>query len=77
MLLRSRGELHAFQEFCTHRYGPLSEGTVDGANIVCPWHRSCFETRTGKVTGGPAEVELKTYPVRERDGRIWVGGISG
>ena len=76
VLLRLRGELHAFQEFCTHRYGPLSEGTVDGAHIVCPWHRSCFETRTGKVTSGPAKVELKTYPVRERDGRIWVGGIS-
>ncbi len=77
VLLRLRGELHAFQEFCTHRYGPLSEGQLDGANIMCPWHRSCFEVRTGKVVNGPAKVDLKTYPVREEVGQIWVGGISG
>ena len=77
VLLRLRGELHAFQEFCTHRYGPLSEGKIDGANIMCPWHRSCFEVRTGKVVSGPAKVDLKTYPTREEDGRIWVGISSG
>jgi uncharacterized membrane protein/nitrite reductase/ring-hydroxylating ferredoxin subunit len=67
------GRLYAFQEFCTHRYGPLSEGALKGAEIECPWHRSCFDIRSGRVTQGPAKVDLKTYPVKMVDGKISVG----
>ena len=63
----------AFQEFCTHRFGPLSEGTFHGFNVQCPWHKSCFDVRTGKVTSGPAKVDLKTFRVETRDGKICVG----
>jgi nitrite reductase/ring-hydroxylating ferredoxin subunit len=65
--------LFAFQEFCTHRFGPLSEGTFDGFNVQCPWHKSCFDVRTGKVTNGPAKIDLKTFRVETRDGKICVG----
>lgn len=71
-LTRAEGQLHAFQEFCPHRYGPLSEGEVVGCEIVCPWHRSRFDVRTGEVTQGPAKVGLRTFGVQVRDGRIWV-----
>ena len=67
------GQLYAFQEFCTHRYGPLSEGALNGAEIECPWHRSCFDVRTGKVTQGPAKMDLKTYPVKIIGAKITVG----
>jgi nitrite reductase/ring-hydroxylating ferredoxin subunit/uncharacterized membrane protein len=67
------GDVYAVQEYCTHRCAPLSEGAVEGGNLRCPWHRSCFELRTGNVAEGPAKVELRTYPVREEDGRVWVG----
>jgi nitrite reductase/ring-hydroxylating ferredoxin subunit/uncharacterized membrane protein len=63
----------AFQEFCTHRFGPLSEGTFHGFDVQCPWHKSCFDMRTGKVTNGPAKVDLKTFRVETRDGKICVG----
>jgi nitrite reductase/ring-hydroxylating ferredoxin subunit len=65
-------ELFAFQEFCTHRFGPLSEGAFDGFNLQCPWHNSCFDVRTGKVTNGPAKVDLKTFKMETRDGKIGV-----
>lgn len=65
-------ELYAFQEFCTHRFGPLSEGHFHNHEIMCPWHRSCFDVRTGKVTQGPAKVDLKTYQVMVQDGQICV-----
>lgn len=65
--------IFAFQEFCTHRFGPLSEGTFDGFNIQCPWHNSCFDVRTGKVSQGPAKVDLKTFRVEVRDGRTCIG----
>jgi len=65
-------QLFAFQEFCTHRYGPLSEGKFEGFNVQCPWHNSCFDVRSGKVTNGPAKVDLKTFKVETRDGKVGV-----
>jgi len=63
---------YAFQEFCTHRFGPLSEGTFDGVTVMCPWHRSCFNVRDGKVEKGPAKEPLKTFETKVDEGRILV-----
>lgn len=71
-IARTEGRLHGFQEFCTHRYGPLSEGQVKGCEVICPWHRSAFDIRTGKVTSGPAKIDLRTFRVESREGKIWL-----
>lgn len=76
-IARVEGALHAFQEFCTHRYGPLSEGVLRGCEVQCPWHNSRFDVRTGKVTHGPAKVELRTFRVASREGKIWVWPLEG
>ena len=68
----SSGAVCAFQEFCPHRFGPLSEGCIEGDEIVCPWHQSRFAMRTGRVVRGPAKVDLRTLRAEERDGRIWL-----
>ncbi len=70
------GECFAFQEFCTHRFGPLSEGALLDGEIECPWHRSRFNMRTGKVTQGPAKIDLKTFDVAQRDGKILVSTVE-
>jgi 3-phenylpropionate/trans-cinnamate dioxygenase ferredoxin subunit len=44
--------------------------------VQCPWHNSCFDVRTGKVTNGPAKVDLKTYTIETRDGKICVKAQS-
>jgi nitrite reductase/ring-hydroxylating ferredoxin subunit/uncharacterized membrane protein len=69
---RIDGQAYAFQEFCTHRFGPLSEGCFKGHEVQCPWHQSCFDMRTGKVTSGPAKEAIHTFPVHVRDGQIYV-----
>ncbi|HVU36085.1 MAG TPA: DUF2231 domain-containing protein [Opitutaceae bacterium] len=69
---RLKGAVYAFQEFCPHRYGPLSEGTFSGCEVTCPWHGSRFDVRTGKVTAGPAKIDLRTLPAEIRDGQIWI-----
>lgn len=71
-LVRINGEVYAFQEFCTHRFGPLSEGSFQGHEVMCPWHRSCFDVRNGKVTQGPATLNLKIYDVSIWDDQIYV-----
>ena len=70
VIVRLSGQVYAFQEFCTHRFAPLSEGAFAGGRVTCPWHRSCFDVRTGKAVDGPAKVDLKTYRAREERGRI-------
>lgn len=72
-IVRRGGEVYAFQEFCTHRYGPLSEGKLYDHQIECPWHRSCFDIRTGRVVEGPAKVDLKTYSATIHAGKILIG----
>jgi len=71
-IAKQGGEVYAFQEFCTHRYGPLSDGKLQDHQVECPWHRSCFDIRTGRVVEGPAKVDLKTYSVTIRSGKIFI-----
>lgn len=71
-LVERAGQVYAFQEFCTHRYGPLSEGALYDHQVECPWHRSCFDIRSGEVTQGPAKVALRTFPARVEQGRVLV-----
>lgn len=71
-LARHGGKVYAVQEYCTHRYGPLSEGEIADCQVTCPWHNSRFDLRTGKVTHGPAKVDLKTFRCEEHDAQIWL-----
>lgn len=73
VLAKLEGSFFAFQEFCTHRFGPLSEGSFCNEEVQCPWHGSRFDIRTGRVTQGPAKVGLKTYPVQIRDDKVCIG----
>jgi nitrite reductase/ring-hydroxylating ferredoxin subunit len=57
------GSFCATQAKCTHRQGPLNEGTLDGSTVTCPWHGSQFDVCTGAVLRGPAGAPLKTYRV--------------
>jgi uncharacterized protein YbjT (DUF2867 family)/nitrite reductase/ring-hydroxylating ferredoxin subunit len=57
------GGFCATQAMCTHRQGPLSEGTLDGTTVTCPLHGAQFNVWTGAVLRGPAKDPLKTYRV--------------
>ncbi len=64
------GTCHALDDTCTHRGGPLSEGTVDGDVVTCPWHGARFCVRDGHAQGPPAPGNVTAYPVRVTDGSI-------
>jgi nitrite reductase/ring-hydroxylating ferredoxin subunit len=57
------GVFYATQDECSHAYGPLSEGELEGEIVTCTWHFSCFNVKDGSVTCGPADEPLKTYKV--------------
>jgi len=71
-VFRVDGGFCATQAACTHRQGPLNEGTLDGSTVTCPWHGSQFNVCTGAVVRGPATDPLKTYAVTVADdvGRV-------
>jgi uncharacterized membrane protein/nitrite reductase/ring-hydroxylating ferredoxin subunit len=73
VIARVHGEFCAFQEFCTHRFGPLSEGSFTDGEVQCPWHRSCFNVRTGSVVKGPAKEPIKTWPTRVEGETLLLG----
>jgi nitrite reductase/ring-hydroxylating ferredoxin subunit len=55
------GEFFCIDDVCTHGMAFLSDGEVDGTDIVCPWHEGTFDIKTGKATGAPCTIPLKTY----------------
>ena len=39
---------------CRHQLADLSEGSVDADGcLVCPWHQSRYDVRTGEMVEGP------------------------
>ncbi len=63
-LISLSGEIYAIDDECPHEGGPLSEGTISGEEIECPWHTSHFNIKTGRVTMDPATKDVATYKVR-------------
>jgi nitrite reductase/ring-hydroxylating ferredoxin subunit/uncharacterized membrane protein len=53
----------AFQDRCTHKGGPLSDGVLICGTVQCPWHGSQFDVCTGAVKSGPAERPITIYPI--------------
>ena len=44
----------AVSRMCRHQLADLSEGTVDSDGcLVCPWHQSRYDVRTGEMVEGP------------------------
>lgn len=63
------GEVFATQPNCPHKQGPLADGLLGGAAVVCPLHDRVFDLRTGQEMN--ADCALRTYPVRlAKDGVI-------
>ena len=48
------GELFAVSRRCRHQLADLADGSIgaDGC-LVCPWHQSRYDVRTGEMVEGP------------------------
>lgn len=63
---------YAIADTCTHEDYSLSEGDLWEMSVECPRHGSRFDVRTGKVTGLPAVIPAKTYPVTIENDEIYL-----
>ncbi|SFB38278.1 naphthalene 1,2-dioxygenase system ferredoxin subunit [Collimonas sp. OK607] len=66
------GEVFATDNICTHGHARLSDGFLDGCEIECPLHQGKFDIRNGKALCEPVNEDIRSYPVKIQDGRVFV-----
>ncbi len=71
-VFRTGADLYAVDDTCTHQDASLTDGYLEGCFVECPLHASTFDLRTGRPTGPPAKVALRTHLVMEQDEMIFL-----
>jgi nitrite reductase/ring-hydroxylating ferredoxin subunit len=66
------GEFYVTDDTCTHGFGSLSAGIIDGNIVECPWHGGTFDIRSGTPVDYPCTVPLNTYRTVVKDGGVWI-----
>ena len=65
--------LYATPDLCTHGEASLSEeGILTRKTVECPWHFGTFDVTSGKPTGMPCTVALKTFAVKIIEESVYV-----
>ena len=77
LLANVEGTIYACDNVCTHAFGPLAEGDLDGKQVECPLHGSVFDVTTGDVIDPPADENLRVFQVRIEGQDILVGPSIG
>ena len=66
------GEYFVCDDTCSHGQASLSEGTIEGDRIECPWHNGQFCIRTGAALTAPAVAPIAVYPVTLKEGMVFI-----
>ena len=63
----------AVMNHCPHKGGPLADGIVSGAAVVCPLHAWKFNLENGRgVNGASAASCAETFRTRVEGGVVWL-----
>lgn len=71
LVIRVGSEFHVIEDVCSHDGQPLTTGSVQGCEIVCPRHSARFDLRTGKAMCMPATEPIRIFRTEIRDGAVW------
>ncbi len=72
-VIRLGGAFYTIDGVCTHEGGPLGEGSLDGEELVCPWHEGRFDVKTGAANPETDWVtDVKSYKTKAEGGHIWI-----
>jgi 3-phenylpropionate/trans-cinnamate dioxygenase ferredoxin component len=72
VVVRCGSDLYAVEDRCTHDGESFSGAEVENCELICPRHGSHFSLQSGEALTPPAYEPLRTYAVREQDGRILI-----
>jgi 3-phenylpropionate/trans-cinnamate dioxygenase ferredoxin subunit len=67
------GDLYAVEDRCTHDDNPISDGPVEGLEVICTRHGARFCLKSGAALTPPAYEPLTLFATRVMDGRLWIG----
>jgi 3-phenylpropionate/trans-cinnamate dioxygenase ferredoxin subunit len=70
VIVRCGTNLYAVEDRCTHDGESLAGAQVEDCQLICPRHGARFCLRTGEALTPPAYEPVRTYAVREADGRV-------
>ena len=65
-------KFYATDGLCTHERVHLADGLVIDHIIECPKHNGRFDYRSGIAKGAPVCVNLRIYPVKVDDGKVFI-----
>jgi 3-phenylpropionate/trans-cinnamate dioxygenase ferredoxin subunit len=71
-VVNSEGNFYAIYDVCSHEEVSLSDGDVEGTEIECWLHGSCFDLLTGKPTSLPATKPVPIYSVKVDGDDVYV-----
>ncbi|HET8610088.1 MAG TPA: non-heme iron oxygenase ferredoxin subunit [Burkholderiales bacterium] len=66
------GQYHAIEDVCTHDGGLLTDGRVEGDQVICSRHGARFSITTGEALCAPAYEPTAVFPVRIENGEVQV-----
>jgi nitrite reductase/ring-hydroxylating ferredoxin subunit len=66
------GRVCALLDECSHEEYPLSDGELEGGEVVCAHHGARFDACTGARKALPAVLPVRSFPVEVRDGDVYV-----
>jgi 3-phenylpropionate/trans-cinnamate dioxygenase ferredoxin subunit len=72
VLANVEGDIYALRDECSHEALPLSDGELEGTDVVCLYHGARFDCTSGKNKTLPAIRPVKSFPVEVRDGDIFI-----
>jgi NAD(P)H-dependent nitrite reductase small subunit len=71
------GRFLTIENTCPHKGGPLCDGIVSGAVVVCPLHGRRFDLESGMAIRASEPACVATFPTRVEDGVILVDLHAG
>ncbi|ADP19865.1 MULTISPECIES: non-heme iron oxygenase ferredoxin subunit [Pseudomonadota] len=66
------GAVYATDNICSHGHARLCDGFLEDFEIECPLHQGRFDVRNGKAMCEPLTEDIRSYPVKIENGRVWV-----
>ncbi len=66
------GKFFAVADECSHDSAPISTGSLNKDEIMCPRHHARFNVIDGSVKAPPAVVPIDTYEVKIENDNIFV-----
>ncbi|CAI9831401.1 MAG: Rieske 2Fe-2S domain-containing protein [Nitrosopumilus sp.] len=63
---------HAIDDKCVHQDGSLAPGKIEDGVVECPLHFWHYDIKSGKLLDYLEGINLRTYPVEERDDGLYV-----